>query len=101
MRLASGFAISARYFRVKTVHALSVVADRPSFIVGTLGARLGNQTSYQSSAAKRLFGTPRGGLRTVPMRSPSSRACGVPSRTMRTAMRPRSLSHEDPEILPR
>ena len=57
------------------------------FIVGTLGARFGNHTSYQSSAANRALGTPRGGLRTVPMRSPSFGARLEPSRTILTVMR--------------
>ena len=59
----------------------------PSFIVSTLGASSGNHTSYQSSAAKRDFGTPRGGRRTVPMRVPSPALRGEPRRTMRMGMR--------------
>ena len=55
-------------------------------MVAALGASCGNQTSYQSSAAKRDFGTPRGGRRTVPIRRPSPGRRGAPSRTMRTDM---------------
>ena len=67
--------------------SLSVVPCSAIFIVSGVGARFGNQTSYQLSAAKRSFGTPRGGRRTVPMRSPSPATRGVPSLTMRTAMK--------------
>ena len=56
------------------------------FIVSTLGARLGNHTSYQLPDANCALGTPRGGRRTVPMRSPSSFALGVPSLTIRIAI---------------
>src|SRR5215475_7817161 len=82
----SGVAISARYFLMNLFHWAGVVAERPSFIVGRLGARLGNQTSYQFCKANLDLGTPRGGRRTVPMRRPSSSARGVPSLTMRMAM---------------
>jgi hypothetical protein len=56
-------------------------------MVGTLGARVGYQTSYQFSDANFAFGTPRGGLRTVPMRVPSPCARGLPSLTIRMAIR--------------
>src|SRR5215475_4910921 len=51
-----------------------------------LGERLGSQTSYQLSFENRVFGTPRGGRRTVPSRTPSSGVRGVPSLTIRIAM---------------
>ncbi len=43
--LASGFAISARNFRLNAAHCLSVVACCPSFSVAGLGDSVGNQTS--------------------------------------------------------
>src|SRR5262245_20458796 len=55
-------------------------------MVGTLGARVGNHTSYQSSFENRALGTPRGGRRTVPMRAPSPFRRRVPRRTMRMLM---------------
>jgi hypothetical protein len=55
-------------------------------MVGRLGERLGNQTSYQFCEANLDLGTPRGGRRTVPMRRPSFFARGVPSLTMRMGM---------------
>src|SRR5215468_8240904 len=82
----SGVAISARYFLMNLFHSAGVSAERASFMVGRLGARLGNQTSYQFWDANLDLGTPRGGRRTVPMRKPSSFALGVPSLTMRMAM---------------
>ena len=57
-----------------------------SFMVATLGARLGYHTSYQFSDANLAFATPRGGRRTVPMRRPSFFVRAVPSLTMRIAM---------------
>ena len=60
--------------------------ERPSFIVGRLGARLGNQTSYQFCEANLDLGTPRGGRRTVPMRKPSLAFRGEPSLTIVIAM---------------
>ena len=47
-------------------------------MVSRLGARLGNHTSYQFCFENCAFGTPRGGRRTVPIRSPSRGARGVP-----------------------
>src|SRR5215468_3046118 len=79
----SGVDISARYFLMNLFHWAGVVAERASFMVGRLGARLGNQTSYQFCEANLALGTPRGGRRTVPMRKPSFLALGVPSLTMR------------------
>jgi len=58
-------------FFAKADHCSGEVAPSPSFIVLTLGARLGNQTSYQFRAENSFFGTPRGGRRTVPIRVPS------------------------------
>eukprot|EP01137_Pigoraptor_chileana_P034650 Opistho-2@27513 len=55
-------------------------------MVSALGARLGYQTSYQFCAANCALGTPRGGRRTVPMRSPSSAPRALPSRTTRITM---------------
>jgi hypothetical protein len=55
-------------------------------MVGRLGARLGNQTSYQFCEANLDLGTPRGGRRTVPMRKPSFFALELPSLTMRMGM---------------
>ena len=55
-------------------------------ISAALGANVGNQTSYQSSLANLAFGTPRGGRRTVPMRSPSPRRRVLPSRTILMAI---------------
>ncbi len=55
-------------------------------MVGTLGARFGNHTSYQFCGAKADFGTPRGGRRTVPMRVPSPSTRGLPSLTTRIAI---------------
>jgi hypothetical protein len=52
-------------------------------MVPTLGARFGNHTSYQSCDENWAFGTPRGGLRTVPIRVPSPGMRGVPRRTIR------------------
>jgi hypothetical protein len=46
--------------------------------------------SYQLPEENSDFGTPRGGLRTVPMRSPSSFALGPPSLTIRIAIALRS-----------
>src|SRR6185295_13837531 len=77
-------AISALYFLTKAAHCAGVCAAWPSVIVATEGARVGNHTSYQLSDANLTFGTPRGGRRTVPMRSPSSGWREVPRRTMRT-----------------
>src|SRR5262245_45567819 len=51
-----------------------------------LGERFGSQTSYQLSFENRVFGTPRGGRRTVPSLTPSSGVRGVPSLTIRIAM---------------
>src|SRR5262245_46411086 len=62
--------------------------------VAASGARIGSQTSYQSSFAWRDLGTPRGGRRTVPMRSPSPGALGVPRRTIRTAILPANREDE-------
>src|SRR5262245_30224967 len=55
-------------------------------MVAGLGARFGNHTSYQSCDANSLFGTPRGGRRTEPMRVPSFAALRSPNRTTRTAI---------------
>src|SRR5262245_51229673 len=82
----SGLAISARYFLAKARHCAGVAAARPSFMVGTLGARVGNHTSYQFREANSDFGTPRGGRRTVPIRGPSPALLALPSLTTRTAM---------------
>ncbi len=41
-------------------------------MVSTLGAKVGNHTSYQFCAAYSALGTPRGGRRTVPILKPSS-----------------------------
>lgn len=76
-------AISARYFLAKTAHWPGLETCWPSFTVSRLGARLGNQTSYQFRRVNSDFGTPRGGRRTVPMRRPSPSARGLPSRTTR------------------
>ena len=46
-RLASGAAISALYLLANAAHSAGVVAACPTFIVSRLGARFGNQTSYQ------------------------------------------------------
>ena len=67
----SGVVISARYLRANTAHWLAVPACSPNFIVARLGARFGNQTSYQFCDANRAFGTPRGGRRTVPRSLPA------------------------------
>ena len=56
-----GVAISARNFFRNACHSRGVAAACPAFIVSTLGARLGNQTSYQFCEAKAALGTPRGG----------------------------------------
>ena len=56
---------------MNAAHCAGVSAAWPSFIVSTLGASTGNQTSYQLPDENCAFGTPRGGRRTVPMRSPS------------------------------
>ena len=66
--------------------ARSVAAAWPSATSWALGASSGSQTSYQFCAACSLFGTPRGGRLTVPMRRPSPRMRPVPSRTMRTVI---------------
>src|SRR5881227_1290990 len=79
----AGVAISARYLLMNFAHCAGVWAESANFIVGRLGARLGNQMSYQFCDANLAFGTPRGGRRTVPMRRPSFLALGLPSRTMR------------------
>jgi hypothetical protein len=97
-------AISARYFLMNLLHCAGVSAESPSFMDGRLGARLGNQTSYQFCEENLDLGTPRGGRRTVPMRKPSSFARGLPSLTMRMAINLLTCSkelfqqREDPEI---
>lgn len=63
----------------KRVPRRGELLDRAAFTNSELGARFGSQTSYQSSAAYRLLGTPRGGRRTVPRRTPSSLRRGLPS----------------------
>jgi hypothetical protein len=71
------------YFRAKAFQCAGspdACAAWPSFIVSADGARLGYQTSYQFCEANSVFGTPRGGRRTVPMRRPSpgsARSCPV------------------------
>lgn len=55
-------------------------------MIATLGASVGNQTSYQFWDENWAFGTPRGGRRTVPIRVPSFGSRGVPRRTTRTLM---------------
>ena len=64
-------------FFLNAAQSRSVVALLPSLMVSTLGARFGYQTSYQSSRAKRVAGTPRGGRCTVPMRRPSPATRGT------------------------
>ena len=59
------------YFLANAAHSAGVVAACPSFIVSRLGARFGNQTSYQFFDENSVLGTPRGGRRTVPIRKPS------------------------------
>src|SRR5580765_3395935 len=93
-RLLSGVAISARYFLLNAFHSAGVLAACPSFNVSTLGARFGNHTSYQFRVANSVFGTPRGGRRTVPMRMPSPGVLWLPNRTTRTAM---AHSHRTPD----
>src|SRR5438552_975276 len=80
----SGVDISARYFLINAAHSWVVVACCADFMVSTLGARFGNQTSYQFRVAYSVLGTPRGGRRTVPMRVPSPSALALPSLTTRT-----------------
>jgi hypothetical protein len=80
--LAAGAAISARYFLVNADHSAQDAASCPSLMVPVLGARFGNQTSYQSRVENCAFGTPRGGRRTVPILVPGRR--GLPRRTTRT-----------------
>jgi len=63
VRTFSGFFISARYFLTNAAHCAGVRAFRPSFIVSTRGARLGNHTSYQLRDAN-------SGLRHAPRRPP-------------------------------
>src|SRR5438552_3156314 len=85
-RAFSGRAISARYFLKKARHSFGVVARCAIFMVSTLGARFGNQTSYQFCDANAFLGTPRGGRRTVPMRGPSRSVLALPNLTTRTAI---------------
>src|SRR5574337_2064627 len=84
--LFSGLAISARYFLMNAAHWGGVLASRAIFMVSRLGARLGNQTSYQFRDENSALGTPRGGRRTVPMRVPSPSTRGLPSLITRTTM---------------
>lgn len=69
---------------MNAAHCLAVVLFWANFMVCTLGARFGNQTSYQFCDENSAFGTPRGGRRTVPMRRPSPSILLLPSLTMRT-----------------
>src|SRR5438552_6431168 len=85
-RAFSGRAISARYFLKKARHSFGVAARCAIFMVSTLGARFGNQTSYQFCDANAFLGTPRGGRRTVPMRGPSRSALALPNLTTRIAI---------------
>jgi hypothetical protein len=71
---------------MNVAHWAGVVASCPSFIVSTLGARFGNQTSYQFFDANSVFGTPLGGRRTVPIRIPSPSIRSLPSLKTRTTM---------------
>src|SRR5260370_8612185 len=82
-RAFSGRAISARYFLKKARHSFGVVARCAIFMVSTLGARFGNQTSYQFCDANAFLGTPRGGRRTVPNRGPPPPAPPSPNLTTR------------------
>src|SRR5437763_1104515 len=83
---ASGADISALYLRTNAAHSAGVVASRATFMVATLGARVGNHTSYQFCELNFSLGTPRGGRRTVPMRVPSASCRGDPNRTIRTVI---------------
>jgi len=89
--LASGVDISARYLLTKVAHWTEVVAAYPNFIVPTLGAKFGNQTSYQFCDANSDFDTPRGERRTVPIRNPSPLFRAFPSLTKRMAISTYSL----------
>ena len=74
---------------------MGVLACWANFMVSTLGARLGNQTSYQFCPANASLGTPRGGRRTVPIRMPSPSTRALPSLTTRTTMcTPQADAHE-------
>ena len=79
-------AISLRYFFSNARHCLSVFAFCPIFIVSTLGARFGSQTSYQFCELNAVLGTPRGGRRTVPIRRPSPATRSLPSLNTRNVM---------------
>src|SRR5512134_205345 len=70
---------------MNVAHSRAVPAFCASFMVSLLGARLGNQTSYQFCDENSVFGTPRGGRCTVPMRMPSPSLLLLPSLTTLTA----------------
>src|SRR5262245_55158964 len=89
VRRFSGCAISARYRLANTRHSRSVFAERPAVTAAADGDKFGYQTSYQFADANFDLGTPRGGRRTVPIRSPSPAARGVPRRTTRITSRTR------------
>ena len=69
-----------------TGHHLPDLSIEVRCINAALGASVGSQTSYQSSLANFVFGTPRGGRRTVPRRRPSPLRRVVPNRTIRIAI---------------
>src|SRR5262245_50140298 len=85
--LASGAAISARYLLLNADHCAGDTAAWASFMVATLGARVGNHTSNQFCFENCALGTPRGGRRTVPILVPSRGRRAVPRRTTLTLMR--------------
>ena len=72
----SGFVIS-QIVRSSTFAPFSISScfriDRWQRVTHPRSARFGNHTSYQFCAENSLFGTPRGGRRTVPIRVPHSR----------------------------
>src|SRR5438105_1252716 len=86
-RPAGGWRISWRYRLPNVAHRFGVrgaaMIDRTSV---WLGASSGSHTSKKFRTAYWSLRTPRGGRRTVPMRRPSPRSRGVPSRTIRTAI---------------
>ena len=84
---------------MNATHRPGVVASCPSFIVSGLGARFGNQASYQFRAANCSLGTPLGGRRTVPIRVPSLSLLSLPSLTTRMAIDSSLLLMSNPGIL--
>src|SRR5439155_22387698 len=86
-RPAGGWRISWRYRLPNVAHRFGVRGA--AMIHRTrvwLGASSGSHTSKKFRRAYWSLRTPRGGRRTVPVRRPSPRSRGVPSRTIRTAI---------------